>query len=114
MFSLILPLVTSDSWIVFVSITLIASTLIHLAGDAFELFAGHTTEDSARTAHEIVRGRYQNLFWLGAVLLGSIVPILCALLLPTALMPIAGLLALAGVFIGQHIWVRAPQQIPLS
>jgi formate-dependent nitrite reductase membrane component NrfD len=113
LFALFLP-GTAGEPIFFVKATLIGSILVHLAGDAFELFAGHATQDSARTAFQIVRGRYRHLFWLGAVGLGSIVPIVCALLPFPSLLPVAGLSALAGVFIGQHIWVRAPQQIPLS
>lgn len=114
LFALLLPFQAGQSWDVVVRAVLIVAIVIHLAGDSFELFGSHLTEDSSRTAHAIARGQYRNLFWFGAVVLGSIVPILCALLIPSGLMPVAGLCALAGVFVGQHIWVRAPQQVPLS
>ncbi len=47
-FALFLPFTDSEPWNLFVRIVLVASILIHLAGDAFELFASHATDDSAK------------------------------------------------------------------
>ncbi len=113
-FMLLTPIVDNDKWTSYIALTLIVTLVVHLACDVFELFSTHPTENATRTAHIISHGRYRNLFWLGSVLVGSVLPLLMTIFLPAAFLPIVGLLALAGVFIGQHIWVRAPQQIPLS
>lgn len=113
-FAVFAPAVTEPSWHWLIRWTLVLAVALHLVGDAFELFGAHSSGDSKRTAQDISTGKYKNLFWIGAVLVGSIVPALVAAMLPTAMLPVAGILALVGVFIGQHIWVRAPQQITLS
>ena len=112
-FLLISPMVESGEWLSFAKATFVIAIGIHLACDVFELFSTHPTENGKRTAHSISHGRYRNLFWFGSVLIGGVVPV-ALLLMGNVMLPVAGVLALVGIFVGQHIWVRAPQQIPLS
>jgi hypothetical protein len=64
----------------------------------------------------ILKGRYKNQFWLGAILLGNIIPL--GLLIFGGFTPligaIAGIAMLIGIYFNNHIWVEAPQRIQLS
>jgi hypothetical protein len=48
------------------------------------------------------------------VLVGNLVPLLLLLTGQAGSAALAGLLILIGLFIGERIWVKAPQMIPLS
>ena len=92
-----------------------AAGLIALA----EVFSHHPTADAARAAHELAFGRFRLPYWLGAILLGAVLPPLAAVLYlavdaPAAL-PVAGALAaLAGLAAFEWAWVEAGQVVPLS
>jgi formate-dependent nitrite reductase membrane component NrfD len=92
---------------------------VGLGLDLFMLLFGefgiaHASEIAARAAHEISRGKYAKQFWLGAIVLGHVVP-LALLLLPGAVAPAcAALLALVGLYAYEHAFVMAPQEIPNS
>jgi formate-dependent nitrite reductase membrane component NrfD len=91
-----------------------------LAGNAVVLFAElsgtHANVDVARTARLITRGHFSHRFWVGAVGVGIAAPLLLLALFPAggALGPIAALLALAGLWIYEDIWIKAGQSLPLS
>lgn len=96
----------------FLSIALI---VIHLITLAIELTTTHATEDAHRVTQMITTGRFSWAFWWGMVMAGNILP--AAILLLTGnifLMALAGALILVGLGFAQHIWVKAPQLIPLS
>lgn len=79
-----------------------------------ELGVAHASEVAARAAHEIRSGRYKNRFWWGVVGLGHLVPL--ALLWP-ALAPLslgALVVATVGLYLYEHAFVMAPQEIPNS
>ncbi|MCB0301431.1 MAG: 4Fe-4S ferredoxin, partial [Calditrichaeota bacterium] len=59
-------------------------------------------------------GRFRKLFVIGVLLIGNIFPLALMIIFGENLLAIAGLLALTGIYITEHIWVRAPQLIPLS
>jgi Fe-S-cluster-containing dehydrogenase component/formate-dependent nitrite reductase membrane component NrfD len=90
---------------------LIVDLFITLAG---ELGVPHASEVAARAAHEISHGRYKNTFWWGAIALGHAVPL--ALMLPTAPIAgaLAGILAAIGLYLYEHAFVMAPQEVPNS
>ncbi len=113
-FSLILPAAVEASWVDFVTFVLGGSLITKLLIDGFELTVPHATSDARSVAKMITRGRYRGLFWMGVVLLGVLVPLLMIVIPGVWLMPIAGLLALIGLYVSEHIWIRAPQQLPLS
>ncbi|MCF8237881.1 MAG: polysulfide reductase NrfD [Saprospiraceae bacterium] len=81
-----------------------------------ELAMPHPTHDTHRVVNMIVKGIYQKRFWIGTILLGNLMPL--GLLYfgegSTIGCAIAALLVLGGIYITEHIWVEAPQRIPLS
>jgi formate-dependent nitrite reductase membrane component NrfD len=95
-----------------------------LAVDLFVLLVGefsipHASEVAAKAAHDIRQGRYRNYFWWGTVVLGHIVPIVLALVSRAtggqpAVGAVAGLCAIAGLFLYEYAFVMAPQDIPNS
>jgi len=80
-----------------------------------ELLTAHPSQDAARTARLITRGPYRGAFWGGVVGAGLTVP-LVLLLNPSLPLPssAAALLALAGLWLWEDLWIRAGQALPLS
>jgi formate-dependent nitrite reductase membrane component NrfD len=98
---------------------LAAAVAVHLAFILFE----NVLTPSATRHHELAvaairRGPFARLFWGGAIAGGGVLPL--ALLTtvtqgaPFAVAAIGGLLALAGSFAWEYIWVEAGQSVPLS
>jgi len=85
---------------------------------ASEIFTPHQTEDAEEAAARIVRGRFRTPFWAGGVLLGILAPLvvlaLSGVLTVGLAGPLAGLLALAGLFAFEYCWITAPQTISLA
>jgi hypothetical protein len=48
------------------------------------------------------------------LVLGNVVPLLLIALGGPILFAVASVLVLVGIYVTEHIWVRAPQLIPLS
>lgn len=85
---------------------------LHLLMIFGEVAVPHTNRDSALAARHITHRRGA-IFWLAAVAAGA--------LLPLALLPfggpalrVAGLLAVAGLYVYEHLWIEAGQVVPLS
>lgn len=95
---------------------LVISLSLNLLTMLFELSTTHPTEEARRTVHSILKGRYRNLFWGGAVVLGNLLPLAFLLVgaADPAMLALAGVLVLAGIYATERIWVEAPQRIPLS
>ena len=108
-----IDLAGTDAWQTFLQTVLKITLLVNLVSTGFELFSPHPTVDSSRVAKSIWRGQYRFLFWGGVIGMGTLAPLLLLTLMP-GLPQFAGILAVCGVFLAQHIWVRAPQQLPLS
>ncbi|ABG04575.1 4Fe-4S ferredoxin, iron-sulfur binding protein [Rubrobacter xylanophilus DSM 9941] len=83
-----------------------------------ELGSRHPDRDAERAAKMIYGGRYRRLFWGGSVALGSLLPLALTvagiLLAAPVAVAVAGALALLGILITEHVWVEAPQLIPLA
>jgi formate-dependent nitrite reductase membrane component NrfD len=92
----------------------VAALTFHLLTLAIELTTTHTTDDAQAVAKMITRGKFSRQFWLGMILLGNILPILLLFIGQTWELGLAGILILVGLYFAQHIWVKAPQMIPLS
>jgi formate-dependent nitrite reductase membrane component NrfD len=105
---------TTAAWDTFLQILLQALVAIHMLVLTLELFSMHPTSDAARTARMITRGRFRVLFWGGSIVIGHVLPYLVLANPVPSLWPLAGVLVLVGGYITDHIWVRAPQLIPLS
>ena len=78
-----------------------------------ELGGAHANVDVARAARLVTRGALSTRFWGGAVVAGIALPLALAGL-GTLGVFVAALLALAGLWIYEDVWVKAGQSIPLS
>jgi len=89
---------------------------LHLVMVLGEVAIPHTTDNARYAAHLITHGPFRNMFWGGAVALGSVLPAL--LLLTAASSPLAtalaSLLALAGLLAFEWCFVMAGQSVPNS
>ncbi|HEV8142145.1 MAG TPA: 4Fe-4S dicluster domain-containing protein [Methylomirabilota bacterium] len=93
--------------------TLIVALVLE-AGLFFAEFSGaHANVDVARAARLITRGALSGRFWGGAVAAGIAVPLVLTLFGTPAVL-LGAILALAGLWIYEDVWVKAGQSIPLS
>jgi Fe-S-cluster-containing dehydrogenase component/formate-dependent nitrite reductase membrane component NrfD len=96
---------------------LIGALVAHGVLIAGELLMPDENVERTRAARLVTRGIFQKLFWGGTVGGGIAVPLL-ALATGIAefeiIAALTALLALAGVFLWEHIWVQAGQAVPLS
>jgi Fe-S-cluster-containing dehydrogenase component/formate-dependent nitrite reductase membrane component NrfD len=74
----------------------------------------HASEVAAKAAHEISHGRYKNQFWWGAIVAGHVVPLALLFTGAPIAFAIAGLLAVVGLYLFEHAFVMAPQEVPNS
>jgi Fe-S-cluster-containing dehydrogenase component/formate-dependent nitrite reductase membrane component NrfD len=90
-----------------------------LAFDLFLILLGefgvaHPSEVAAKAAHAITHGAYRNHFWLGAIVVGHLVPLgLLAIGLPVTA-ALAGVCTVAGLYAYEYAFVMAPQEVPNS
>jgi hypothetical protein len=83
-----------------------------------EVFIRHPAHDATLAARLIRRGPLRAPFWGGVVLGGVVLPM--ALLVAgaaadsTAPSALGALLALAGLWLWEDLWVKAGQSVPLS
>ncbi len=93
----------------------IALIAFHLITLAIELTTTHTTADAHKVVEMITKGHYSTAFWFGMIIIGNFIPLIILLTLENYIsVGISGVLILIGLAFAQHIWVKAPQQIPLS
>ena len=71
----------------------------------------HATVNARYAARLITHGQYRLPFWLGAVVVGGVVP---GVLLAMGAAGIAGLFALAGLLIFEWCFIMAGQSVPNS
>lgn len=102
----------SENWHGFLRIVLATGLALNLIVLVSELMTPHPTADAKTTVQMIISGRFSPLFWFGVLLLGNVLPLL--LLWFGSPLFISGGLVLIGIYCTEHIWVRAPQLIPLS
>jgi formate-dependent nitrite reductase membrane component NrfD len=88
--------------------------IISLITLLIELTTTHATEDAHKVVRMITHGQFSYQFWLGMVLAGNLVPLLLLMTGQAGSAALAGILILIGLFVGERIWVKAPQMIPLS
>ncbi|OLC01346.1 MAG: hypothetical protein AUH30_00350 [Candidatus Rokubacteria bacterium 13_1_40CM_68_15] len=108
------------------SVWLVLGVLAHGVALLIELFAYHPSLDAASAARLITRGHYRVRFWAGVMVMGTIVPVALITGFAWTGSPIgvprstdiglllAAVLALAGLWLWEDLWVRAGQSIPLS
>ena len=88
--------------------------VVHLITLAIEMTTTHSTDDAHAVAKMITSGEFSRAFWLGMLLVGNILPMFLLMTGSRFGFALAGVLILAGIYIGERIWVKAPQMIPLS
>ena len=95
---------------------LVISLCLSLAMIFGELFMKHGAEDAVRAGEILLRGPLMKSFWIFVVGLGSLMPIILVLWPISSLIPniAAALLALFGLWMYEHLWIRAGQAVPLS
>jgi len=71
----------------------------------------HATDNARYAARLITHGPYRRLFWLGAVAIGCLLPVLLLLVGSAAL---AGLAALGGLLVFEWCFIMAGQSVPNS
>ncbi len=83
-----------------------------------EVFNRHAVHDATLAARLIHRGPYRARFWAGVILGGVVLPM--ALMIAgaasdsTGLSALGAVLALAGLWLWEDLWVKAGQSVPLS
>jgi Fe-S-cluster-containing dehydrogenase component/formate-dependent nitrite reductase membrane component NrfD len=70
----------------------------------------HASEQAARAAHIITKGRFARMFWGVTIVLGHLVPLVAGFI-PGWL---AGALVLVGLYAFEYAYVTAPQELPNS
>ena len=93
------------------------SSFIHLLMIWGEVSLTHPTAHARLAIWEMVKGRYKSEFWIGIVLslFGGLLPLLGLLNVLDPLYGIAGApLALIGMMLFEHAYVKAGQSVPLA
>ena len=103
-----------EAWTAFVRNTLIVAIILNLLVIASEMLTPHPTADARKAVQAIVRGRYRAYFWILGILIGNLAPFVMAWLGGEAMLAVAGAGVLIGLYATEYVWVRAPQDIPLS
>jgi Fe-S-cluster-containing dehydrogenase component/formate-dependent nitrite reductase membrane component NrfD len=97
---------------------LFLSLVAHAFLVGLEVFNRHAVHDATLAARLIRRGPYRARFWGGVVLGGVFVPLLLLIAGAAAesmgLTALGALLALAGLWLWEDLWVKAGQSVPLS
>src|SRR5262249_37609739 len=104
-----------------VILALVGALVVHLVFLALEHLTPSPTRHHALATHAISRGASAPFFWGGAVLAGGVLP-LAILTLQSMVRAfhspgtcaIVAVLALAGAFAWEYVWVEAGQSVPLS
>ena len=95
---------------------LVISLLAGLAMVCGDLFMKHGSEEATRAGALLLSGPLSKSFWIFVVGLGVVIPAGLILWQANALIPsvAASLLALFGLWMHEHLWIKAGQAIPLS
>jgi formate-dependent nitrite reductase membrane component NrfD len=99
-------------------VLLLISLGLSLCMTLTELALPHASEDVRLARHALIRGRLRSRFWNLAIGAGLALPILLlssfSLPLNGPVLAAASILALAGVWWFEDLWVKAGQSVPLS
>ncbi len=95
---------------------LAVALILELPFMLLEVFGKHSTQAAAIAARSMTVGIRGKWFYLGALAAGRILPVVLIVGTTTNEMRsgLAALLALAGIAIWEHLWVEAPQRLPLA
>jgi Fe-S-cluster-containing dehydrogenase component/formate-dependent nitrite reductase membrane component NrfD len=101
------------------SLILLISLIVSLAMNLGEVALPHVSEDVRIATRMLIRGRLSGRFWGLVIGLGLVAPIVLAALVVASAAPMgldvaAAVLALAGLWWFEELWVKAGQSVPLS
>jgi len=114
-FALVLLVTGSENWMSILGMTMIIALAVNLFTIITELTITHPSTSAHTVVQMIVKGRYKNLFWIGALFIGNVLPLALLLFVPSTItLTVAAVLILIGIYITEKIWVEAPQRIPLA
>ncbi len=114
-FALVLLVAGTENWMSILATVLIIALSVNLFTMITELTMTHPSTAAETVVKMITKGRYKNTFWIGAVLIGNIIPLALLVFMPSAtVLTIAAILVLIGIYATEKIWVEAPQRIPLA
>ncbi|MCB1023874.1 MAG: polysulfide reductase NrfD, partial [Acidobacteria bacterium] len=93
----------------------IAAIVFHLVTLAIELTTTHSTEDAHKVVEMIIKGQFSSAFWFGMIIVGNFIPLVLLVTVDNYFaVGASGIMIFIGLGFAQHIWVKAPQLIPLS
>jgi len=98
--------------VLFVSVT--AAFIIYMGE---YIFGPGKAEEVRMTLAYVQGGEYTVMFWIGqitAFIIPAVLTLLSVLNRTTNLLPLAAILALAGLWIVKHVWLMIPQLLPMS
>jgi Fe-S-cluster-containing dehydrogenase component/formate-dependent nitrite reductase membrane component NrfD len=104
----------------FLTIVLLIAIAAHLLLVLWEVFGSHANSHVVAAARYMSKGGLKDIFWSRFFAIGSLLPIvmlIIALFVPVAqpaLLGVAGIFALVGLFAYEHCFVVAGQIVPLS
>jgi formate-dependent nitrite reductase membrane component NrfD len=98
---------------------LLTSLIISLAMMMGEIALPHVSEDVRLATQLLIKGRLRGRFWGLVVGTGMVAPIVSAVVAswpaaPAAFAIAAAVLALAGLWWFEELWIEAGQSVPLS
>jgi len=95
---------------------LVISLFASLAMILGELLMKHGAEEARRSGELLLSGALSKSFWICVVGLGTLVPIGLTFWQVSSVVPnvVASLLALFGLWMYEHLWIKAGQAVPLS
>ena len=102
------------AFLAFIQLAFVISISINLLIILFEFKILKHTADSKKALHLIANGRYKTQFWFIAITIGNIIPLGLVFTDISLLSQLGSIFCLTGIFVTQHLWVEAPQRIPLS
>src|SRR5262249_27785789 len=95
---------------VFTACALIFSLVTLLA----EILTTPPTTDAHQALHWIIRRPMGRWFWGACIGVGHVLPLVLLAMGSGGAAAVAAVLALAGLFVVERLWVLAPQKVPLS
>jgi Fe-S-cluster-containing dehydrogenase component/formate-dependent nitrite reductase membrane component NrfD len=95
---------------------LVISLFAGLAVVLGELFMKHGPEEVFRSGELLLTGALSKFFWIFVIGLGTLVPAALTFWQTNSILPnvLASLLALFGLWMYEHLWIKAGQALPLS
>lgn len=114
-FAIISLIIGHENWMYILGIVMISALSINLFTMITELTMTHPSTAAHTVVKMITKGRYKNVFWLGVIILGNILPLGILIFMPSAItLTVAAVLILIGIYATEKIWVEAPQRIQLA